>query len=161
MYALPIISAIVGTVSTVSSAMFQAQVAKNNAVVAENNANRSVQEAAVAAQEGDQAANADLGQMLAQAGASGLTLNTGSMGLKYKSASELAARDRGYTIYKGASEAAGYRQQANDFRTEAGGARSSAMFGLVGGALDVGGSLISRKTKVNNDTARKITGGIY
>lgn len=160
MQALPIISAVVTAASTVMGAMYQGQVAKNNAIIAENNAGRAIQEASVAAQEGDQAAAADIGQMISQAGASGLTLNTGSQGLKRKSASELAARDRGYTVYKGATEAAGYRQQAEDFRSEASAAKSSAIFGLIGGGLDIGTSLVNRKTTVNNNTARRITGGV-
>jgi len=154
--ALSVASSVVGAFSAVASAMYQSKVASNNAIIANNNANRAVQEAAVAAQEQDFAARGEIGDIISQAGASGLTLDTGTQGLRRRSASELAARDRGYTIYRGATEAAAYRQQGADFKAEASAAKSKAFFGLAGGAIDVGSSLVSGATKVNNATARRI-----
>lgn len=149
-------SAVIGGISTLASSMFQARVAKNNAAIAESNAQRAIQEASVKAQDQDIAARAEMGQMLASAGASGLSMGTGSLALQRKATEELAARDRGYTTYAGEAEAAGYKQQAQDFRTEAAGARMSGLFGLVSSGLDIAGSMISSASTVNAATARSI-----
>jgi len=154
-------AAVVSALSAVTSALYQAKVASNNAIIAENNAKRATQEAAIAAQDQDFAARGEIGDIIAQASASGLTLDTGSQGLKRRAALGLAARDRGYTIYRGATEAAAYRQQAADFTSSASAFGTEALFGAVGGALDVGTSLVSNATKVKKETARKIgTAGI-
>lgn len=139
-----------------SQAQYQSRVAANNAAVAEQNAVRARQEAAIHAQDQDLQASMEIGQMLAAQGASGLSLGVGSMGLRRKSAEELAAKDRGYTIYAGETKAAAYGQQAEDFRAESSAASSAGKFGLLGTAIGFGDSLISRATKVNAKTARRI-----
>jgi hypothetical protein len=98
----------------------------------------------------------EIGQMLSAQGASGLSVGVGSMGLRRKSAEELAAKDRGFAIYAGDSKAAAYQQQAADFRAESSAARGAGRFGLLGTAIGFGDSLISRATKVNMKTARRI-----
>jgi hypothetical protein len=152
--AMSSISGIVSTVGAVAGGMYKAKVASNNAKVATNNANAAVARAAVEAQEGDMEASADLGQLMAAASASGLVADSGSKALVRKSATELAAKDRGYRIYAGATEAAGYKQQAEDFRAEAKGARFGAIMDGIGGAMDFGSNLISDASPVNPDKAR-------
>jgi hypothetical protein len=151
-------SAVVGGIAAISSARYQSQVAQNNATIATQNAERTRFETQVANQEQDQAAKADIGQLLASGGASGLALGVGSMGLRRKSAEQLAARDRAYTDYAGATRAAGFEQQANDFTASASAARSEGVFGALGAGLDIGGSLISGASTVNPATASRITG---
>jgi hypothetical protein len=151
-------SAVVGGIAAISSARYQSQVAQNNATIATQNAERTRFETQVANQEQDQAAKADIGQLLASGGASGLALGVGSMGLRRKSAEQLAARDRAYTDYAGATRAAGFEQQSNDFTASASAARSEGIFGALGAGLDIGGSLISGASTVNPATASRITG---
>lgn len=151
-------SAVVGGVAAVSSANYKSQVAQNNATIASNNAERSRNEAAAANQRQDQEAKADIGALLAQGGASGLSLGVGSMGLRRKSAEQLAARDRGYTTYAGETRAAGFEQQASDFKAEASAEKRAGVFNAVGAGIDITSSLISGAPSVNPATASRITG---
>ena len=151
-------SAVVGGIAAISAASYKAKVAQNNATIATQNAERTRFETQVANQEQDQAAKADIGQLLASGGASGLALGVGSMGLRRKSAEELSARDRAYTTYAGETRAAGFQQQANDFTSSASAARSEGVFGALGAGLDIGGSLVSGASTVNPATASRITG---
>ena len=148
-------SAVVGGIAAISAASYKAKVAQNNATIATQNAERTRFETQVANQEQDQAAKADIGQLLASGGASG---GVGSMGLRRKSAEELSARDRAYTTYAGETRAAGFQQQANDFTSSASAARSEGVFGALGAGLDIGGSLVSGASTVNPATASRITG---
>lgn len=158
--ALAVAGTVYSTMASYQQGMYQSKVAANNAQVAEENAKRARQEAAVKAQEQDFNAQAEMGALLANLGASGLNLGTGSAALRRKSQQELAARDRGYTIYEGDTAAAAYQQQAQDFRTEAAGNRMAARNSLVSGIFDIGGSLISGASKVNMTKAKKMSAGI-
>jgi len=141
----------------VMSSLYQAKVANANASIAEQNAARTRQEGAVKAQEGDFSARAEMGQLLANAGASGITAGVGSKLLQRKSAAELATRDRSYTRYGAETEAVNFKQQANDLRA---GGKSGVFFSLLSGAGEIGGSMISGAAKVNSQKARTITRGI-
>lgn len=149
-------SAVVGTVAAVGEARYRSQVATNNATIAEANRVRTLEETGINAQEQDLAAQADIGAMLAQQGASGLTMGVGSMGLRRKSAGELAAKDRSRIVYAGQTEANQYGQQRDDFREEAKMARREGNFAIIGGALDVGSSLVGGASKVNAKKARSL-----
>lgn len=146
---LQVVGTALSAVSGLASANYQASVAKANAKIAEQNAARAQQEAAVAAQEQDWQAAAEIGQMVASMGASGLLIDSPSNLAKQRSARQLAAKDRGYTIYRGATEGANYSQQAATFRADAGAARTA-------GILGVGSSLISGATKINSIKASTI-----
>jgi hypothetical protein len=133
----------------VSAARYQQQVALNNATVATNNAERTRFETQVANQQQDQEAKADIGQLLSQGGASGLTLGVGSMGLRRKSAEQLASRDRAYTNYAGATKAAGFDQQSADFTASAAASKREAGFAKAGAKINIASSLISGASKID------------
>lgn len=156
--ALKVGGAAFGLVSTLASSNYNAQVAANNVQIAESNAERSVQRAAVEAQEQDVQARGELGAMLASAGASGLNLGSGSALLRRKSAEELAAKDRGFIAFEGQSKAAQFKQQATDIRDEAALAKQQSFFSTIGQGINIGTSLVSGATKVNEITARGIRG---
>jgi hypothetical protein len=84
---------------------YQAKVAQNNADIAEDNRMRAIQEANVAATDQDQSASAILGEMMAEGGASGLSLQSGSKASEVASAKKLAKRDRARLVHEGAVEA--------------------------------------------------------
>lgn len=141
------------------ASMYQARVAQNNALVADMNAGRAVQEAAVRAQEQDFSAQGEIGALLANLGASGFSVSTGSAALRRRSAEGLAARDRNYTMYQGQTTADAYRQQAADFRTSAGASRMEARNALISGGFQIGETLISGASRVNDEKARRIAAG--
>lgn len=159
--ALSVASGVIEAVGQYSAGMYQAKVAANNARIADENAKRAIHTANVQAQNQDFDALVAMGGLLAELGASGLQVGTGSAALRRKSQSELAARDRGYTIHEGQMQASNYRQQAQDFRTEAAGAKRGAMYSLLGGGLEVGSSLITGASKVNQAKAKRIAAGVY
>ena len=130
-----IVSGVVGAMGAMSAAQYQAQIANNNAMIAQQNAGRSRQEAAVEAQEQDIDAKSQIGAMLAEMGASGLSLGSGSLALRHTGASELAAKDRGYTIYMGETEAINFENQATQFKTEAKAAKSAGAFNALGSLI--------------------------
>jgi hypothetical protein len=129
-------ASVIGAFGSVAAGRYQAGVANNNAKIAENNEAKATNEAAIAAQIQDQEATQDIGSILSEQGASGLDVGVGSGALRRKSASELAARDRGFTIFKGQSESDAYKQQAEGFRSDAKVAKRS-------GILEAGTSLLS------------------
>lgn len=129
---------------------YQSKVAANNAAIAEDNRQRAIQEASVAAADKDQDASAILGQLVAEAGASGLSLASGSKAAKVTSARKLAARDRARIIHEGAVEGGRFAQQRTGFesrRTNLLAARSAA--GRAG-RLNVLSSLVSGAARTSS-----------
>ena len=153
---LAVASTAVGTYAAVNEANYRSQVARNNAVIAEENRLRTLEETAINAQEQDLAARAEIGALLAQQGASGLSMGVGSMALRRKSAEELAAKDRSRITYEGQTVANQYEQQREDFKEESRMAKSEVNMAMLEGAIGIGSSLIGGATKVNNKKARAL-----
>ena len=149
---------IVSTIGSIASANFNADIAEQNQKLAEENAERIRQQAAVHAQEQDVAARGEIGAIIASAGASGLNLGTGSKLLQRRSAEELAAKDRGFTIFRGEMDAHTEEKRAADFATQSSLASQQGVFAGVGGLLDVGTSLVSGASRVNRIRATTIRG---
>lgn len=151
--ALSVAGVVAGGISSFAASSYKRKVAEANAKVAGKNAEREIQKAGIQAQDQDFAAAQELGALVARQGASGLNMGVGSMALSLNSQKALAARDRGYTIYEGASKADAYKQQRNDYLAEASAAKSEQIFGVVKTALGVGDSLVSGATTVNKKRA--------
>lgn len=139
----------VSTYGAVQASNAQAQQDMNNAAIAEENRKSAIFESNVAAQEKDFEARAELGALLAGAGASGLNMGSGSKALQRKSATELAAKDRGRIINQGEVEAAQYEQQRDDYLASAESRKTTTWFTALGGAVDMGTSYIDGATKVD------------
>lgn len=155
---MQIIGQIVGITAGIAGAVSASNAAKANAAIAEDNAKRATQEAAAKAQEQDVKARGELGAFLAESGASGLSLGSGSTLLRRQSLTELAAKDRGYITYEGAREATNFKQTAADYRAEARSARNAGFFNAVGGALEIGSTLISGASEVNRLKKTSVVG---
>lgn len=158
MQVLPIISGIAsvaGTVMNMSAARaegeYQAQVAENNRRIAEENAQETLKATQAQARIQDIEARSQLGAMIAAAGASGLSGLVGSNPLRVSTAQKLAQRDRAFTVDAGEKQAKGYRQQAENFRSEGEaarwGGRMRSFSALIGGISSFP-SLISDAKKV-------------
>tara|TARA_R110000868_G_scaffold307378_2_gene568850 strand:- start:18228 stop:18770 length:543 start_codon:yes stop_codon:yes gene_type:complete len=146
--ALSVASAVVGGVSAVSTANYNAMVADRNAVLSEQNASAAMQQAGLDAKQQDLSAAQDIGQMIAAAGASGLGAGLGSYALRRRSAESLAASDRQNIIAGGQNQAQELLQQSADFKTAAAQERSAAKMAVVSTALGVGTSLVSGADRV-------------
>lgn len=148
----------VSTLGAMSAASAAAQQDMNNAAIADANAKEAAFEAQVAAQEGDFAANQELGMLLASGGASGLNLGSGSAFLTRRSKEELASKDRARTIHAGEIEKLNLQQQGADYRSSAKNNSRSGFFSAVAGGFDLGTSYISSAAKVTARKAASITG---
>jgi len=159
---MSLISAGLGAVTSIMSGNYQAKVANNNATIAEQNATRVRQEAATQAQMQDMEASQEIGAMLAQSSSSGLDVGVGSGALRRKSASELAARDRGFTIYQGQVAGDAYNQEAANFRSEAKGAKLGGFLGAATSLFDLAGpNLIADAAKTGKRGIRPKRNPIY
>lgn len=138
---------VLGTISFIQEASFAEDQANANAPVMEENAERAVQEAGIRAQRADLEAIEELGALATKQSVSGLS--GGTYALQRKRLRELAARDRGTIIFEGQAESDRIKQGAADQRTRANSARSAGRFAGISGAFNVGSSLISGASKVN------------
>lgn len=141
-----IAGAAVKGVSGFTAARYRARVAKNNAAIYTDNADRIQQEAGVSAQDNDIRAAGEIGQLLAVQGASGVDMTSGSALRARVSAYKLASRDRGYTIAAGEAAATRALQGAADEQGKARQAASAGIFSLISGALGVGSAVVNGQT---------------
>ena len=164
--ALAGLGTVLGAAGSLYSGFAQMQAAKTNAEInrvnaeiAEENARDAIQQSQLEAQETDARAKMELGALLADQGASGLGLSSGSFALQRKSATELAAKDRGYIRAQGNIDAAKYRQQAVDFRNQARVSRAEGQNAFVGSVIGAGSSLVSGATRNRRAAAIDIRAG--
>lgn len=148
--ALAVGSAVVGGIQGYTSSQYRAQVARMNAKIAEQNAERAIQRTGVEAQDEDATTLAMLGELEAQQGASGLTLNSRTFRNVRKNAREVGRLNTQRIVQGGQIEAYNYRTDAANFTAEARAARSDAMFSLLKMPFDIGTSLIGRAGKVRS-----------
>ena len=159
---MALISAGLGAVTSIMAGNFQAKVANNNATIAEQNATRVRQEAATQAQMQDIEASQEIGALLAQSSSSGLDVGVGSGALRRKSAGELAARDRGFTIYQGQVAGDAFKQEAANFRSEAKSAKIGGFLGAATSLFDLTGpNLLGDAAKTGKSGIRPKRNPIY
>jgi hypothetical protein len=147
--AAPLVSGVIGAVGAVASGMaqknaaeYQAQVARNNAIAAENMRKYEIQKGLLDAEEQDRQ-NADLkGKQQAAMAASGFDMNEGTMREIGVSQTILGRTDSLRRAHAG--ELAGWKLQgqANNFRAEAQLAESKGKNAMLAGFIGAGSSLI-------------------
>ena len=118
------------------AASYQAAIASQNQRIAQQNAVRAQQTAQVEQQDQDTVARAMLGEQLAQQGASGLSIGSGSFRLARKSAQELARKDALNIRHAGDVEAHNYLVQAANFGSQAQASRMEGSNALLSGFLE-------------------------
>lgn len=139
--ALQIGGGVLGTLSSIGQANYQAQVAKNNAMIATENAQKASDQAQAEQLASDQQTAALLGEQEAIQGGSGLSIGTGSQLRTRRTAQRLGRQDAERIREAGNSTIQGYLQQAENFRGEARVAKSNAIMSGIGGALNVASSI--------------------
>lgn len=154
--ALTVGSGILGTVSAVGAANYQAQVAKNNASIAAVNAAKASDQSQVQQQQNDTQTAALVGEQEALQGGSGLS---GPSQLRTRiTANKLGAQDSLNIRTAGDSNIQQYAQQSEDFKAQAAAARAQATGSLIGGILGIGSSLIGGAKSVANPGRISATG---
>jgi hypothetical protein len=148
--------------ATAAEANYRAQVARNNQIIAEQNARYATQAGRTNAQAQDFATRAALGQATAAQGASGIDVASGSPTEVRSSIQQLGRLKTLDEIQKADLEAYGYKQKASDFGAEAGlqtykaqsaqAAKGPALFGtILGGASSLSDKWLRFKGDLGND----------
>lgn len=133
-------SSILGTVSAVGAANYQAQVAKNNAAIATKNAAIASDQSQQQQVQNDTQTAALVGEQEALQGGSGLS---GPSQMRTKlTANKLGAQDSLNIRTAGDANIQQYAQQSENFKADASAAKAEAAGSLIGGILGVGSSLV-------------------
>lgn len=141
--ATSIIGTGVGVASAIGQGNYQAAVAEQNAKIAQQNAQRATDRAAIEAQENDLLTRGMLGQQMAAMSASGVSTDSPSFLMTRRAARTRGRLDTLNIIQGGQLENYNYLTDATNQRAVAAGARSQGYANAFGTALGGVGSLIS------------------
>lgn len=130
-------------ISQYQQAKYQQKLAERNAKIAEQNANRTLQDSQVAEQRQDAKNAALLGSQIASQGASGINLESGSALDIRDSSARLGRLDTLTTRNNAERQAYNYRVQASDFQAQGELAGMSASNALLSGFINTAGNLAS------------------
>ena len=144
----------VGTVASVAGAQqtsqansnaaaYQAQVARNNQVVAEQNAKYAEEVGASQVQAKQQQTAQMQGRIRAALGGAGVDPNSGSAARLQESTAEMGTLDAETIRNNAARQAYGFRVQGTDFASQAGMLDAQSKNALTAGNLNMFGSLVS------------------
>lgn len=126
-------------------ASYQAEVAKMNAKIANENAKRSIQRSSIEQEDFDRMETAaTLGEQEAAQGASGLSISSPSAIKTRATSRALGRRDALNIIQAGQIEAYNYRTQAANFKAEAKASKLSGFSSLLGGFIGGVGSFANQ-----------------
>jgi len=129
------------TVKASQQAKFQAAVAKQNAEINEDNADRARDRAQIEAQDQNRIDAAIQGQLLADQAASGLALGSGSFALQRKGAKVDTTLNAKRRAQAGELEANRFLTQAGVSKSEAANFKTAGKTALLSGALSAAGSI--------------------
>jgi len=130
-----------------AAARYQQQVAVRNQQIQEENARKVMENTQVQQQDWGDEARLQLGQLVGEIAASGVTLEGGSAGLLRRGARRLAQRDAQRIQIEGNTAARGLRQQGADFGAQANFAGMEARSARTAGSLGALSSFIGGATQ--------------
>ena len=145
---LTALGSVVSGVSALAAGAAQANMAKFNAQVAEDNAVRAQDRAQIEAQQQDDLTRGMIGSQEAAQSASGLSLSSKSSVLTRKSALKLGRLDTLNVRQAGDIEAYNYKVDAAGQRMSASAAMASGVGNALGSFLGAGSSLIGKSQSV-------------
>ena len=134
-------SALAGGAFAMSQANYQAQVAKNNAAVADYNAARAGVVGGIEAQMKDMEYAQLIGEQTARQAASGVSVSGISQIRSRAAARMYAAADRNTIMENAQMENHNYKVEATNFRADAKAAKASGRAAMVEGVLSAAGSI--------------------
>lgn len=145
----PLISGVTGMMQS----NYQAKVAKMNAEVAQENADRASTKSEIDAQESDFQYSSLIGEQENAQAASGVTLSGKSQILTRRAAHQVATGDRMKLIQQGQVDRYGHLVEKANFTAEAKAAKMSGMASLIGGVVGAVGGLPSSMSSSAKATA--------
>lgn len=151
--ALSVGGAIMGGVSAMQQAKYQAEVAKNNAQVAQDNANRETTATQQRILQSDNELAALAGEQLATQGASGLSTGGRTQFLTRKQTKTIGRQDALNINEQGTQTSRNYLQQAADFRSEANMAKSAGRNAMLQSVIGAAGSLVGTSKSTSSTSA--------
>ena len=175
----PIVAAVAGVIGTAVSAVgmiqsgqaqaksasYAAQVARNNALIADKNANYAIQSGNAQEQQTGMQDRALLGAVVSGEAASGLDVNTGTTAQVQQGQREIGKLDQDTIAHNAAMEAYGYRTQSMNFsaqssldKSQAAQAGPAGIAGAAGGLLSGASSLADKWDKLFPSTQTDVGG---
>lgn len=133
-----------------AAAAYKAQVARNNAIIAERNAQAATEAGARKGQANDLKTRNLIGTQLVTQAASGLDVNTGSAVDVRQSTADLGRLDTLTIINNAAREASGQRAMAANFEAEAMLQDRTAEYAREAGDINIMSSLLGSATSVSD-----------
>jgi len=122
---------------------YEAQVARNNAIIAQQNADRAAAAGRAQAEATSQKGAAEVARIKAAQAASGIDVNTGSSTDVQASARSLNQLDTETVLNNAQVQAYGYRSQAQNFRSQADLYAMGGRAAQTASLLEAGGGLLS------------------
>lgn len=161
MQALPYVMAGMSALQGIGSAQeasYGAAVAARNAQIEERNAAEKMNAARLEAQDTDQSARQEIGALIANMSASGVSLDSGSSAGAVASQTMLAERDRERLIRRGERERDNSLQAAADLKAQSKQLKKSAKFSMLTIPLSAATSYFSGASMVNKWNNVKLAG---
>lgn len=151
MQALPFVMAggqLLQGFGAMSEANYQSAVMAQNARIADQNASRANAQGAVDAMDQDLRARVEIGSLMSELGASGLSLQGGSALTRRRDLNYMATRDRTRLIEGGRGQAEQYLQQGADLRAQSKATKKAGKWSMLGSVLSAGTSFINGRATV-------------
>lgn len=132
-----------------AQAQYQGQVARNNEIIAQRNAWAAIHRSEIEQQDQDAQTSGMIGELVAEQGASGVAINSGSAVLTRSAVAKLGRQDALRVRYGGEMEAFNYKTQAANFHAQQDASKFEGIASLAGGFLGGISSLVGSSTSVN------------
>jgi hypothetical protein len=134
-------SSIGGGIAAASSANYQGQVARNNAIISQQNAGYSASATSAATTQAGLKARAADANVKAAAAANNVDVNTGSPSNVETSQRELGGLDTATVTNRGAQQVYGYESQATSYEAQSKADFAQAPFDVIGGFVGAAGDV--------------------
>lgn len=144
-----------------SALAYKAQVARNNAIIAERNAQAAIETGSVKGQINDLKTKSLIGQQLVTQAANGLDVNSGSNLDVRQSTADIGRLDTLTIIANAGKEAVGYLNQAENFEAEATLQDMGSRYAKEAGEINVMSSLLGSATSVSDKYIGFRTKGVF
>ncbi len=154
------IGALEGGAATASAARYQAQVARNNAIIANQNAEYSVQSGLRKTEQASLKGAALYGKAKAALAANGVDVNSGSANDVLTSERETNKLDAETVLSNAELTAYGYRANATSYRAQAGLDDMTAEQAPIGAAFKAAGGLLSSASAIGGGFGGGAGGGL-
>ena len=134
--------AVTGGISKAESASYQAQIARNNAVISQQNASRSASAGAAQTEQAGLAARNKLAEVRASEAANGLDVNAGSAADVQVGEHEMGDLNARTVSNNSALQTYGYSAQAGDYQAQANMDQAEVGYDIAGGVLSGAGAAL-------------------